>query len=353
MRVHWSSIASSCLLLAFGLVGDAAADGPVVTKPVAVRPAALPAGWDNGDDGTSEVVRDDVELAKLKPFVKDDPRVAALQKELIAARAIADKAARKKRLEALAPKMLELRADLLKKAGIDGQAAGKRLAQRASPTVKTVTSAALSGQPLGTLKITSFPKTYGYRKWCPDDRTDKWDFDGASVRVFAESSMFDDDCTMLRAGRLGTFTVPTGARRMRVQVAADVELEAGAASLASYGKAWVGWGLMLYSRDEPLGTVDVNGKTFAADQSRRILRNLGAKNHIPNPIPFDISSFSDSVQEGDERSYEWFELQTGWAGRVLELGIYIEGGVDADLTGYAWSSSKLTPKSLTVTFYAN
>ncbi len=288
------------------------------------------------------------QTAKLKAALAKDSRVIKLAKQVETASAIKDRRARKRALSELAAKINEVRNDAMSKAGIEPKDVEVRSPIKRIPKRQVEEMAA--GSELWSGKITSFPKTLTGKYDCPDS-SDKWDFDGNSVRVKAGSAIADEDCMIIKAGRTATVKVPAGAKKMKVVLAAKVDLDVTAMSFGFFAEAHSYVGVLVTALNgATLSTLDIGKATINLPVKLTKLKEISACNAFPNPLPFDAEGFADDIQEGDDDSTMTMNLPDN-VGSTLEISPVVGGSVDADLQGLARLDNDLAIKSMTVTFY--
>ncbi len=317
---------------------------------LAAAAAVSPAAADTSEDALSreadaEHAAGTVFSVKTRSLVAADPRVAPLVAELRKASAIKDKAARKAQLDALGPRILGVRNEVAKKAGLDAAEVGRKLAPIRRPAIRRIPSAPLpSGMKLSEVTVTSFPKTWSFKHNC-GDAEDRWDFDGSKVLIRAESTIVDHDCLKILAGRGAVVKIPPGAKKVTAQVSATLDLDVVSSSLGAYGEASGGFGVRFHL---------VNGVFASTPQGVltsqfKALISIYTSNGFPNPIPVGTDSFADTLQEGDTGTLATVDLPPN-PGSELEVTLYTGGMVDADLQGYASLRNDMTPKSMKITF---
>lgn len=342
--------AAVLLLLGFAVPGRAA---PGDTARGATAPSAANAGTEAAERAEAARVERDTATAGKRTAVRDamrgDPRTRALSGELTAALKIQDKAKRTAALQALAPKVSALRADVLRKAG----ASQAEIFRKPNVVVPSGAVSAPLGSVISTTTITSFPETFSYRAGCSDG-ADKFDFDGNKVRVTAFSTPFDKDCDVLRAGRSSApISIPPGTKRVRVEVTAHVDLYTGASGLGAWAGAWSSFGVRAFLPSGKLWTQELPGGTSVPANLRYASLRQLASDHPSGPeemvVPADIKAFEDDVQPGDDQSSATITLPDG-AGPTIQLGAYVNAKVDADLSGVCSVDSDITLKALKVTF---
>jgi hypothetical protein len=322
---------------------------------VAAATFASPASADPADEASA---KDAVALhtsasalgATTRALLAHDPRLPRLVAEIERAAAIKDKAARKTKLDAIAPRLLALRNEIALKAHLDGAEVSRKLAAFAPPTVRRLPKAPLpSGIKLAESTVTSFPVPFSFKYRCPD-QDDKWDFDGKDVTVRASSAIGDKDCDSIMAGRGAVFTIPPGAKKVRLVLGASVDLDVLSASAGAFGEARGFFGVRLHLVQGAYSTTVVNGNTVKMTSQIHKLIRIHTTNAFPNPIPLGTDSFTDSLQEGDDGSTLTAELPPN-PGKEIEITLITGGWADADLQGFASVNNLMTPKSLKVTFY--
>jgi hypothetical protein len=293
---------------------------------------------------------------KLKPLIKADPRTTPLIKEITEALDLKDRAARKAKLQALSPRIAAVRNDALKKAGFDPKLVETKVApirklREKADDLPPPPPPPPPGSVISTTTATSFT-SYSYKdqEGCPDS-SDTWDFDGAEVKVRAISTPTDDDCTTIRAGKQATFQVPPGTKKIKVEMRASADLDAFAAAFGVFAETSSYMGIRLFSPSGvTLSEMTIGNSVVPLPVLTRVTKNIRAKNFFPNPLPFDISSFTDEVQEGDSAASATFVFKND-PGPALVIGAVTGGFVDADLSGVAKLTNEITPKSIKVTFY--
>lgn len=317
---------------------------------LAAAAAVSPAAADTSEDALSreadaEHAAGTVFSVKTRSLVAADPRVAPLVAELRKASAIKDKAARKAQLDALGPRILGVRNEVAKKAGLDAAEVGRKLAPLGGPSIRRVPLAPMpSGMKLGEVTVTSFPKTWSFKYKCTD-AGDHWDFDGSKVHVYAESAIADKDCLKIFAGRGAVVKIPAGAKKVTVQVAASIDLDVVASSFGAFGEASGVFGVRFHLVQGAFGSTPQGTLT----SQMKGLIHVHTKNAFPNPIPVGLDGFADTLQEGDSGTLTSVDLPPN-PGSELEVSLYTGGKVDADLQGYASVNNDMTPKSMKITF---
>jgi hypothetical protein len=291
----------------------------------------------------------------VKAALARDPRAAPLTKQLAEIAGLTDRAERKRRLTALAPQLTAVRNDALKAAGIDAKLVEKkteaiRVNRAAARRLPPKEPPPAPGSVISTVEVTSFPKTFSHKHDCPDSK-DTWDFDGKDVKVKAVSTIADDDCWKITAGRTATVQVPPGAKKMTVVGMVKVDLDVVAISFGFFSEATGYYGIRAFDPSgAPLMTVNIVGTVVPVPARTIKLKTIGAINYAFSPLPFDSDGFADDLQEGEEGSTATFGLPSN-VGPKLEISPVAGGWVDGDMQGYAKLNHLITPKKLKVTFY--
>jgi hypothetical protein len=341
--VNKSSSFLSLLVVALASTGapDAHADLPNAST-IANEPAAVPHAQLRAAVAPSAV--------KLKAALKADPRVAPLTAALVAAATIKDKAARKVALDKLGPQILAVRADAVKKAGIDPAAVEASVRSLATlPTLRPMVPP--PGTVLATSTISSFPKTWSVKRDC-GDADDRIDFDGPTVKLRAVSTPLDADCWVIRGGRTGSVTVPKGASRMLVQIRGKVDLDVTGIHFGTFAEVWGSFGIRIASpTGVALSTAQVAGRSVNLPAVVHPIRSVHTRSIGLSPIPVSSDGFEDNLQEGDQFSTALFDLPENVDVGTLDVTLYTGAEVDADLSGVAIASNDVVPQSLKVTFY--
>lgn len=353
MKTTLTSLAGGlAAVFTLGTVAGSAAGAPQTSlAPSVPASTALDAGERAAMITTNRANVDGVKRAAVRAALRDDPRARVLVTDLSAAMRIRDKAKRVEALKALGPRVAALRADVLKRAGSTGLPTKPAITGTAAAAV----GAAL-GPVISTTTLSSFPDPISFKNGCPDGK-DRADFDGGKVQVNAASTPFDDDCVLVRGGRAASaIPIPAGAKKVRVDVTAHVDLYAAASGLGAWAGAWSRYGVRAYlPSGAAFSTAQVGSVTIPIPVYFAHIKTISA-DHPNGPedlvVPADIVSFVDDIQPGDEASTAWIALPDN-PGPTIQLALYVQGKVDADLTGIAQVDSDITPKSLKVTFYRN
>ena len=290
--------------------------------------------------------------AKVKEILKADPRVRPLTSALTAALKIKDRSARKLELDKLSPQIRAVRADAVAKSGLDAAALEQGLKSvSAVSSFRAAKTAPPAGALLGTASVSSFPKPYSLKQRCPDTG-DRVDFDGATAKVRASSTPFDDDCWVIQGGRTGSVQVPKGASRMVIDIRANVDLDITGIHFGTFAEVWGSFGVRISSpKGVKLSTMQIAGKTVPISAVRNTLVTVHTRSVGLSPIPVSTDSFADELQEGDAYSSTMFQLPTDADLGELEVTLLTTAEVDADLTGMASANNDITPRSLNIKFY--
>jgi len=285
---------------------------------------------------------------KLKPILAADRRVAPLSKEIHEALNHPDKAVRKQKLEVLKPRIIAIKSDALKKAGIAQAEIDQKVEMSRAASLKLVRVEPQQAEPppgpgtvISSVTVNSFPDKSGSKNDCPDD-DDKYDFEGgATVKVHAESSPVDADCWGIKAGRGATVQVPPGTKKIGISYSAFIDLWVGAVPFGWMAEAKGYFGVAVRS---PNGVKLANGSTTI----KKELKVVHAYSF--GPLPFDFGGFEEDIQSGEQLSNLTFKFDND-PGTSLRISIYTGGWADADLTGDAVLNNKIVPKSMKVTFF--
>lgn len=290
----------------------------------------------------TSLVEDD---KRLKPVLAADPRVGPLTKEVRQALQIRDKAERRRKLQTLIPRIAQVRADAIQKAGL----VAKDLDAKAVAAQSTIIKQKLHDLPqppprpdtvISSVTIGPLPNTWGSKTDCTDS-DDNYDFDGNLLKVHVVSAPTDADCGGVKAAKGAKVNVPAGTKKVSVSIRANVELHAAAAPFGIFAESRAFLGVLVSSAS---GAKISNGKPYATQE----LQSLHAE--ALGPLPFDLSDYEEEIQDGDPSSSVTFTLEKD-PGPVLNVSVYIGGAADADLTGVAEMNGRIVHKSIKVTFY--
>ncbi len=291
---------------------------------------------------------------KLRAALAADTRVAPLTKELLEAVKMTDRRQRAAKLQALGPRVLAIRSDALKKAALDVKAVETQTSSiRTTSLIPPITQPAPApGSLISSANVSSFPSPFTFKFDCPDS-SDKHDFDGNQVKIWAQSTPVDKDCWKIRAGRMATVQVPAGAKKIEVVFDGKVDLDVVAMSLGAYAKAVGDFGIKVRAPSgAQLDTVNVPGQSQPQPVPVRWcrLKRIEATSAVVGPVPVATDGYAADLQEGDANSKCTMTLPDN-VGGTLELTPYTGGWVDADLSGVATLNQLITIRKLKTTFY--
>lgn len=338
------------LLLAIVAASDARADGPALRAV----PNVVDDELDPPDTRAANVRKDLAAVnAALKPHLQADPRYAALLKDSADAMKLTDRAARKARLEALSVQAAAIRADAMKKAGIDAKVMNARIAGLPIAPIGPLVAPPPPTPPgeLSSVNVTSFPLPYNRKP--ADCANASWDFAGNKVIASAGATPGSQCDRGVRAGRSVRVTVPAETTRMKVSATASVHLDCAASAWGFYAASTSAWGIRVASTNgATIGTIAVPNsppaptKTVFAQQKR-----VHCMNVVPNPLVVDAGVYGGDIQPGDAGSEAVFDLPKSVWGTPIEVSLYIRTAAEQEGLGLSDATANITPKAAKIVFY--
>lgn len=312
----------------------------------------------SADDVTGGVALEDgdriraaQQVVALERAVQADPRSAALVKEQTEILKLGDRAARKTRIEKLAPTAAAIHASAFKSANLKPgdleallKAGGLKFTPPAPPPKP-------SGADLTPITITSFPTPFHWKSDCTEDGT--YDFAGATAKTEAHAvfSTGAHGCKgEVRAGRAAPVKVPQGVKHMKVSVAAKVSMQAWAAHYGSYASAKAAFGVRVREVNDTVLATTPGPSPVALKVLTQPLKTISAKSFIPSPVPLDEASYSTDLQDGDANTEATFDIPSTVWGSTLEVGLYASSSADQTVVAMSNAWADVTPKSLKVVF---